>query len=69
MRRYSVILLPDEDKYAVVVPALPGCVTQGNSIPDALDAATMTFNARQAPLLRPTTVAVHDNRNMPRQDR
>jgi antitoxin HicB len=39
MLRYSVVLMPDEGSYAVVVPALPGCVTQGDSIEDALDRA------------------------------
>jgi antitoxin HicB len=36
MRRYSVVLLPDAGSYAVVVPALPGCVTQGESVLEAL---------------------------------
>jgi antitoxin HicB len=39
MRRYSVVLLPDAGQFTVVVPALPGCVTQGTTIADALDAA------------------------------
>ncbi len=39
MRRYSVVLMPDEGGYSVVVPALPGCVTQGDSVPEALDRA------------------------------
>lgn len=39
MRRYTVVLLPEEGGYVVNVPALPGCVTQGDSVPDALDAA------------------------------
>lgn len=37
MRRYSVILTPDpEGGYAVRVPALPGCNTQGDTLSDAL---------------------------------
>jgi antitoxin HicB len=36
--RYTVILLPDAEAggYVVEVPALPGCVTQGDSIEEAL---------------------------------
>jgi predicted RNase H-like HicB family nuclease len=33
---YSVVLIPEEDSYVVHVPALPGCVTQGRSVEDAL---------------------------------
>jgi predicted RNase H-like HicB family nuclease len=38
LRRYTVLLYPepDEDGYAVVVPILPGCVTQGNTVEEAL---------------------------------
>lgn len=42
MRRYSVILTPEEGGYVVTVPALPGCVTEGDSLEEALD------NARDA---------------------
>jgi predicted RNase H-like HicB family nuclease len=31
--------MPEEGGYVAVVPALPGCVTQGDSVADALDAA------------------------------
>ncbi len=37
--RYSVVLEPDEEephRYNVRVPALPGCITYGESIEDAL---------------------------------
>ena len=35
--RYQVVLEPDEDGgYAVWVPILPGCVSQGDTIEDAL---------------------------------
>jgi antitoxin HicB len=36
--RYSVLLVPDDvdDGYTVLVPALPGVVTQGETIDDAL---------------------------------
>lgn len=37
MRRYTLILDPDEDGiYTVTVPALPGVVTQGDTIDEAL---------------------------------
>src|SRR5215213_2602639 len=41
VRRYTVLLYaePDEEGYAVVVPILPGCVTQGESVEEALDNA------------------------------
>ena len=38
MREYTVILEPDDEGrgYTVLVPALPGCVTQGHSQEEAL---------------------------------
>ena len=36
MRRYSVILTPEEGGYVVTVPALPGCVTEGDTLEEAL---------------------------------
>ena len=42
---YTVLLIPgelDEGGYWVKVPALPGCVTQGETVEEAL------FNAREA---------------------
>lgn len=38
MRRYSLLLWPDEIEggYTVEVPALPGCVTEGDSLEEAL---------------------------------
>lgn len=38
MRRYTVLLDPDPDfgAYTVTVPSLPGVVTQGSTIDDAL---------------------------------
>jgi predicted RNase H-like HicB family nuclease len=37
-RRYTIILYPDTEEggYTVVVPALPGCITQGETIEDAI---------------------------------
>jgi antitoxin HicB len=36
--RYTVILVPDAEAggYVVEVPALPGCVTQGDTVEEAL---------------------------------
>jgi antitoxin HicB len=41
MRRYSVLLIPDLDDggYTVTVPTLPGCVTEGDTLSEALDHA------------------------------
>lgn len=35
---YTIILHPDEEEggYTVTVPALPGCVTQGDDLEDAI---------------------------------
>jgi predicted RNase H-like HicB family nuclease len=41
-RTYTVLLVPDEGGYAVEVPALPGCFTQGATREEAL------ANAREA---------------------
>ena len=38
--RYSVVLLPEDDgRYTASVPALPGCVTFGNSVEQTLERA------------------------------
>jgi antitoxin HicB len=50
-RYYSVVLLPEEGQYTVVVPAIPGCVTQGESVPDALDAARDLIHLRPAEMV------------------
>ncbi len=44
MRRYTLLLIPDPDTggYTVEVPALPGCVTEGDTLEEAI------ANARQA---------------------
>ncbi len=36
MRRFTVVLTPDEDSYMIMVPALPGCFTQGTTREEAL---------------------------------
>jgi antitoxin HicB len=37
-RRYTIILYPDAEEggYTVTVPALPGCITQGETIEEAI---------------------------------
>ncbi len=44
MRSYTVILTPDPEEggYGVLVPALPGCFSQGGTVAEAL------ANAREA---------------------
>lgn len=41
MRRYTVLLIPDTDEggFVVKVPALPGCVTQGETFEEAVENA------------------------------
>jgi antitoxin HicB len=40
MQRYTVILYPEEEGgYSVLVPSLPGCVTQGETVEEALEMA------------------------------
>jgi predicted RNase H-like HicB family nuclease len=38
VRRYTVVLTPDPDEvgYTVTVPALPGCITEGDTLEEAL---------------------------------
>lgn len=49
MRRYTVVLYPEPEEggYSVIVPLLPGCVTQGETLDEAL------ANAREAIALHP----------------
>ncbi|HLH73115.1 MAG TPA: type II toxin-antitoxin system HicB family antitoxin [Chloroflexota bacterium] len=41
MRKYTIILEPDEEEggYMVIVPALPGCITQGETISEGIECA------------------------------
>ena len=41
MRTYSIILDPDEEEggYTVRVPALPGCLTQGETVEQCIERA------------------------------
>jgi predicted RNase H-like HicB family nuclease len=36
MRTYTIVIVPDDGIYAVFVPALPGCVTQGSTVDEAI---------------------------------
>ena len=38
MRKYTIILEPDPEEggYTVTVPALPGCVTEGDTLEEAI---------------------------------
>jgi len=47
MREYTVILEPDDEGrgYTVLVPALPGCVTQGRTRDEALSRASEAIAA------------------------
>jgi antitoxin HicB len=37
-RQYTIVLIPEPEEggYSVIVPALPGCVTQGETIEEAV---------------------------------
>jgi len=39
VRRYTVLLLPDAEEggYTVRVPSLPGCITEGDSLDEAIE--------------------------------
>lgn len=37
--RYTVLIYPDDGAYSVSVPALPGCVTWGSTLDDAMRSA------------------------------
>lgn len=41
MKRYTIILEPDmeEGGYTVLVPALPGCITQGETLEQCIERA------------------------------
>ena len=41
MRQYTIILEPDSEEggYTVTVPALPGCITQGDTIEQCIERA------------------------------
>jgi antitoxin HicB len=39
MSRYTVLIYPDDGAYSVTVPALPGCVTWGATLDEAVASA------------------------------
>lgn len=41
MRKYTIILEPDTEEggYTVTIPALPGCITQGDTIEACIERA------------------------------
>jgi len=46
MYTYSVIVLREKDgRYSVIVPALPGCATWGETLPEALRMAEEAIQA------------------------
>ena len=50
-RTYSIVLEPeDEGGYAVTVPALPGCFTQGKTVAEAMERAAEAISVHIAGL-------------------
>ncbi|MCC6790361.1 MAG: type II toxin-antitoxin system HicB family antitoxin [Thermomicrobiales bacterium] len=63
-RHYTVLLEwdPEGPGYAVSVPALPGCFTQGATVPEALDRAREAISSHIAALVQiGDTVPVEDS--------
>jgi antitoxin HicB len=52
-RRYTVVLEwdPEGPGYGVIVPALPGCFTQGATVPEALERAREAIAGHVAALI------------------
>ena len=48
--RYTVLIYPDDGAYSVVVPALPGCVTWGQTVDEALNMARDAIGGHVAAL-------------------
>ena len=48
--RYTVLIYPDDGAYSVVVPALPGCVTWGQTVDEALAMAREAIEGHVAAL-------------------
>lgn len=38
-RPYTIVVFPDEEVYGVLVPALPGCFSQGRTVDEAIEHA------------------------------
>jgi predicted RNase H-like HicB family nuclease/predicted RNA binding protein YcfA (HicA-like mRNA interferase family) len=48
--RYTVLIYPDEGAYSVTVPALPGCVTWGSTLDEAVTSARDAIEGHVAAL-------------------
>lgn len=48
--RYTVLIYPDEGAYSVTVPALPGCVTWGATLDEAVSSARDAIEGHVAAL-------------------
>ena len=48
--RYTVLIYPDEGAYSVTVPALPGCVTWGATLDEAVTSARDAIEGHVAAL-------------------
>ena len=48
--RYTVLIYPDEGAYSVTVPALPGCVTWGATLDEAVASAREAIEGHVAAL-------------------
>jgi antitoxin HicB len=49
--RYTVLIYPDEGAYSVTVPALPGCVTWGATLDEAVLSARDAIEGHVAALV------------------
>jgi predicted RNase H-like HicB family nuclease len=48
--RYTVLIYPDDGAYSVTVPALPGCVTWGQTLDEAVASARDAIEGHLAAL-------------------
>ena len=52
MTKYSIVLVPaDEGEYSVLIPALPGCFTQGETRDEAVEMAKEAISLHLESLL------------------
>ena len=59
--RFSIVLKPDEGGYAVAVPALPGCFSEGQTMGEAIE------NAKEAIALH-IECMLEDGEEIPEED-
>lgn len=71
MREYTVILTPDTEEggYTVTVPALPGCITEGDTYEEALAMARDAINLYIESLEAHGEAVPTDTPEQPRIDR